>query len=102
MSIGNIGHSTDSRNIPPELVQALSSVVSKRQYNVALQALALAEGDREALEEENKRLTDVNENLVADNERLNQEVSRLKQALQPFRSLVRGLGLHPKEQVARN
>ena len=38
--------------ITPELEQALLSVVSKRQYNAALQALEQAEGRVEALEQQ--------------------------------------------------
>ena len=101
MSILNISHSPDLRNITPELQQALNSVVPKRQHNMALQALALADGDREAAEEENERLREANKTLVADNERLSKEVSRLNKALQIL-SLVREGELPPKERAAHN
>ena len=78
--------------IIPELEQALLSVVSKRQYNAALQALEQAEGRVEALEQDNERLRNTATHFYVQNVRLESEKAELEMEKE---ELERRLRLQP-------
>lgn len=65
-------------SISPQLEQALSTVVDKRRLDNALKALALAEGDREVLEVENRAQQRVIAYLSTEKDKLEKELEHFK------------------------